>query len=444
VPLSQDAALHVRAGSTSSPIQHVVLVVQENRSFNNLFATFPGATGSTTGLETVAHGGKHRTKKVQLKEVPLIGHSDPNHSYTAFLTAYDGGKMNGFNLIQFYRNDHHEGRVPYEYVDPSDIAPYWSMASQYGLANAMFQTQGSESFTAHQDLIRGGTKIDTTASLIDDPGNAGGKWGCDSPKNTATSLITTKLQLEKGAGPFPCTSDFPYSGQEYRTLRDLLDANYVTWKYYTPEEGSGGSIWDAFDAIAPVRYGPEWGTNVNWPPTNIFNDITKGTLPAMSWVIPDGADSDHPSNKSDSGPSWVASIVNAVGQSQYWNTCAIIVVWDDWGGFYDPVKPPTPRDHQGGPGFRVPMIVISPYARETSSSHPGYISNTVYEFGSIIQFVEDTFNLGSLYTTDGSTNSMSDMFDFTQKPRPFETISSKYSKAYFLRRGPTHIPVDTH
>jgi phospholipase C len=117
-------------------------------------------------------------------------------------------------------------------------------------------------------------------------------------------------------------------------------------------------------------------------------------------------------------------------------------VWDDWGGFYDPVEPPS-LDDQGGPGFRVPMIVVSPYARETSSSHPGYISNTVYEFGSIIRFIEETFKLGSLGTTDQRSNRMDDMFDFNQKPRAFTTIPSKYSKSYFLHQKPSGLPVDT-
>ena len=444
VPELQTAAARAHFRTTSSPIQHIVLIVQENRSFNNLFATFPGATGATTGLEKVRQGTKFRTKHVTLKEVPLVDSADPNHSYDAFLTAYDNGKMNGFNLIQFYAKKRNEGIVPYRYVNPTYIAPYWTMASQYGLANAMFQTQGSESFTAHQDLIRGGTEIDSSASLIDDPANANGIWGCDSDSKTVTSLITTALQLEKGAGPFPCTSGFPYSGAQYLTLRDLLDAKSVSWKYYTPQLHSGGDIWNAFDTIASVRYGSEWGTNVNWPPTNVLKDISGGTLPAVSWVIPDGADSDHPGNKSDTGPSWVASIVNAIGESKYWKTSAIVVVWDDWGGLYDPVAPPLPRDTQGGPGFRVPMIVVSPYARETSASHPGYISNTVYGFGSIVQFVEDTYNLGSLGTTDATSNSMLDMFDFNQSPRQFQSIGTTYSKSYFLKRGPTHTPPDTY
>lgn len=431
-------AVRVASGSGSSPISHIVLIIQENRTFNDLFATFPGATGSTTGKKLV---GKN-VVTVALKETALKLAENLNHSYPGYLVAYDNGNMDAFNNVRYVKGNKLEGNAPYQYVNPADISPYWQMAETYGLANAMFTTQGSESFTAHQDLIRGGTEIDAYHSLIDNPPYSNGAWGCDSPPGTKTSLITTGLQLERDGGPFPCSKKFPYSGSSYLTLRDLMDAKYVSWKYYSPKVGNSGGIWLAFDAIAPVRYGSEWGTNVDWPETNIFTDISNGALPAMSWVIPDGQNSDHPGSNSDTGPSWVASVVNAVGESQYWNSTAIIVVWDDWGGLYDPVQPPA-HDNQGGPGFRVPMIVISPYARETSASHPGYISNTIYEFGSIIQFVEDTFNLGRLGTTDGTTNSMSDMFNFYQTPRTFQTIGSKYSKSYFLHHGPSGKPVDT-
>ncbi len=427
----------LRQLSGSSPIKHIVIVIQENRTFNDLFATFPGATGTTVGKKRVGN----QTKSITLKEVNLAGQRNLNHGYHGWVTAYDGGKMDGFNEVRYPSNNKPEGATPYEYVNPSQIAPYWTMAQQYGLADEMFTTQGSASFTAHQDLIRGGTAIDSSHSLIDNPpyGNA---WGCDSAPGTTTSLITTGLQYERNAGPFPCTSHFPGSGAGYQTLRDLLDAKSVSWKYYTPKVGDNGAIWNAFDVISPVRQGPEWGTNVTWPETNIFNDISNGQLATVSWVVPDGANSDHPNKGSDAGPSWVASVVDAIGESDYWDSAAIIVVWDDWGGFYDSVEPP-PLDNQGGPGFRVPMILVSPYARETSSSQPGYISHTVYAFGSIVRFVEDTFNLGRLGTTDGTSNSMDDMFDFYQTPRPFQIIGSKYTRSYFLHRKPSGLPVDT-
>ncbi|MGA7200264.1 MAG: alkaline phosphatase family protein, partial [Candidatus Cybelea sp.] len=155
--------LPASSSGSGSPIRHIVLIIQENRGFNNFFATFPGATGTTVGKESVSGV----TQSINLTETPLVDKKNLSHSYTSFLRAYDGGKMNGFNLIASPGSGKPEGSGPYEYVNPSDIAPYWSIAETYGLANAMFATQGSESFPAHQDLIRGGTAINSTESLIE-------------------------------------------------------------------------------------------------------------------------------------------------------------------------------------------------------------------------------------------------------------------------------------
>ena len=422
-------------GSSSSYIQHIVIVVQENRSFNDFFATFPGADGTTTGL--MKNGTGDTT--VQLKKVDLSESCDFGHGYHGFLNNYDGGKMDGFALGN--GKCHGDVTAAYQYVNPQQIQPYWTMATQYVLGEHMFQTQGSGSFTAHQDLIAGATIINApqnTKSLVDDPTHT--PWGCDAPHGTKTSLLYwngSSLEFQPDRGPFPCL--------KYVTLRNLLDAKSVSWKYYSPPvQGGEGALWNAFDAIYAVRYGSEWGTNVTNSDTQIFTDISKGQLPAVSWVIPDRPDSDHPDPgpDGDTGPSWVASIVNAIGESSYWQTSAIVVVWDDWGGFYDNKRPPF-QDHFGGLGFRVPMIVISPYAREASPSTPGYISPTQYEFGSILKFIENTFGLGSLGTTDKRATSIVDCFDFTQSPRKFTQISSKYSRSYFKHKRPSDQPVDT-
>jgi phospholipase C len=443
---------HHRTGS--SPIQHIVVVIQENRTFNDFFATFPGVTGTTTGEELVKNSkGKFVEQSIALKEVNLESKSSLNHLYSAYLTAYNGGAMDGFSIVKRSTNGKPEKTAPYQYVNPSQIQPYWTIASQWGIANAMFSTQGSGSFTAHQDLIRGGTCITTVCSppsgnsesLIDDPDN-NAYWGCRSPSGTTTSVINMSTGTVSHNGPFPCSNDFPdYGGSNsYPTLRDLLDAKSITWKYYTPGliKDGPGALWNAFQVIYPVYSGTEWKTNVITPNTTIFSDLTSGKLAAMSWLIPDGANSDHSGYASDTGPSWVASVVNAIGQSSYWDSTVIIVVWDDWGGLYDPVAP-AKLDDQGGPGFRVPMLVISPYVKLGSGSQGGYVSNTVYGFGSIIRFVEDTFNLGRLGTTDETSTSMADMLDVTQSPRPFETIPSTYKKSYFLRQKPSGLPVDT-
>jgi phospholipase C len=425
-----EPAVRPQSGSPSSPISHIVLIVQENRTFNNLFATFPGTVGTTTGKELV--GGK--VESINLTKEPLESPRILRHTYGGYKTAYHGGKMDAFNLIRFETNGHDEGALPYEYVDPTDVAPYWAIATDYAVADHMFTTQGSSSFPAHQDLIRGGTAIDPTESLIDDPNKS--PWGCPAPPNTTTDLITTGLKYESHRGPSPCTSDFPPSGS-YETLQVLLDAKSVSWKYYTPPyEGNNATNWNAFLVIASVfNNKTEWNAHISQPETNVFADISNGALPSVSWVIPDGVNSDHPGYKSDTGPSWVASVVNAIGESSYWKSTAIVIVWDDWGGFYDEVKPPK-LDNQGGPGFRVPMLVVSPYVGQNEISHK------TFEFGSIIRFIEDNWNLGRLGTTDETTKSIASIFHFNQSPRSFITIPSSRSKSFFLHQKPSGLPVD--
>ncbi|MGA8576827.1 MAG: alkaline phosphatase family protein [Candidatus Cybelea sp.] len=432
----QRAPEYRRASSSATPIQHVVLVIQENRTFNNFFATYPGADGTTTGAarrDRRCHIGKNKT--IALTEMGLVGDRDFNHSYQGYRAARNGGKMNGFDQI-LASDGRPECAYPYQYVDPSEIRPYWDIAKAYVLAEHMFTTQGSSSFTGHQDLIAGGTIVAPNEAMVNLPSCSGHtcRWGCDAPPGTHTSLISSTDSFAPGKGPFPCTNDF---ASNYPTLRDLLDAKGVSWKYYAPPIccNTNGRLFTAFDVIAAVRYGPEWKTNMSSPQTNVFSDITYGTLPAVSWLIPDEPDSDHPGEKIDTGPSWVASVVNAIGTSQYWNSTAIVIVWDDWGGFYDNLNP-----HQvgyGGLGFRVPALVVSAYAK------PGFISTTNYEFGSILKYIEKNWNLGSLGTSDKRAKSIIDCFDYSQPPLQFTPIPSQYSKTYFIARKPSFSPPDT-
>ncbi len=418
-------------------IRHVVIVIQENRSFDNLFATFPGADGTRHG--EMKSGSKE--VRVPLKEADLGEPCDFSHGYANYRNDYDGGKMDGFNLEGGgKRCPGKAAAAPYQYVKPSQVRPYWDIARTYVLADRMFQTQGSGSFTAHQDLIAGGTTIDPEQreSIVDFPSRM--PWGCDAPAGTVTSLLVAgsgagRPKYEGGKGPFPCLA--------YATLRDALDAQAVSWKYYTPSEPGGtGKLWDAFDAIAAVRNGPEWKTNVTHEPTVFFRDVSNGALPAVSWIVPDDVNSDHPGPANDDGPAWVASIVNAVGESKYWRSTAIVVVWDDWGGFYDHVAPPF-FDKWGGLGFRVPMLLVSAYAKKGASPRGGYVSHTQYEFGSILKFVENVWQLERIGTTDVRATSIGDSLDFSQPPRAFSSIPSQYSPAYFERRPPSHRPVDS-
>lgn len=407
-----------RAGiaGTAQPgkyIRHIFIVVQENRSFDNLFAGYRGADAPRHG-----YWGK---KKIALRPVRLEDKSYLDNRWPDALTAWDNGKMDGFGGEGLYGNP---PSFPYAYVPRDEIQPYWALASQYVLADHMFPTEFGPSFTAHLDLIDGNTTLQPARKYAEADYPTSNVWGCDAPAGTQSSVVNRKRQ-ELANGPFPCF-------RNVRTMADRLDAAHLTWRYYTPSvsEGQGSTIWSAFAAIRKVRYGADW-SNVVTPEKQVLTDVNAAVFPNVVWVMPDWTDSDHPGNRSDFGPSWVASIVNSVGYSKLWKSSAIIILWDDWGGWYDNVSPPQ-LDFLGL-GIRVPCIIVSPYART------GYVSHTQYEFGSILKFVEETFKLRPLGSvaggyTDSRANSIVDSFDFTQKPRTFTAVEAKYSKSFFLHR----------
>ena len=193
---------------------------------------------------------------------------------------------------------------------------------------------------------------------------------------------------------------------------------------YAPIGKDPGTNWVGFQAIHHIRFGPDWH-NVVRPQTRIFSDLTSGQFPQISWVIPSLSFSDHPGG-SRKGQDWVTDVVNAIGASQYWSSTAIFIVWDDWGGFYDHV-PPLYEDYDGL-GFRVPLIVVSPYAKTN------YVSHVQYEFGSILQFAEDTFGLGRLAASDTrATSLIPDCFTFGGAAKPFHAFPSTVRPADFDR-----------
>jgi phospholipase C len=389
---------------SGSPIQHIVVIMQENRSFDNLFNGFPGADTAQSGLDEGV--------SIPLQPVSLADSRDLEHSHKRWWKDWDMGAMDGFA-----QEGAHPGTLPYSYVPEDEVEPYWTMAREYTLGDRMFQSNTGPSFVAHQYMIAG-----QSGDVAENP--TGTVWGCDAGPGTTAALIGpngTELP-----GVYPCF--------DYQTIADLLDAKGVTWRYYAPGDGDSFFVLSAFQAIRHIRFGSDWKESVISPQNRVLVDIAHGELAQVTWIVPDWTHSDHPGSGSTEGPDWVASIVNAVGNSPFWDSTAIFISWDDWGGWYDHVQPP--RVDEMGPGFRVPLLVVSPYAKH------GYVSHHFHEASGFLRFIEYNFGLGSLGTRDAATDAYGDCFDYTQTPQPYKTIQTRVGPDALIREKPSGPPDD--
>jgi phospholipase C len=404
--------------STSPKISHIVIIVQENRTPDDLFNGLPGANTARSGLNS-------KGEVVPLKPISLTAPYDLSHTHQSFVTEYNAGQMNGFNNASSTCRSvtvciPQEVRA-YGYVPRSEVQPYFAMAEQYAFADDMFQTNEGPSFPAHQYIVSGTSAIANGSPLraAENPIRPNGidTGGCDSPSGSLVTLIDASGN--EGQSIFPCFSRI--------SMMELLDRKSLTWRYYQAQPGAG--LWNAPDALVGIRARAGYAHNVVTPPARVLTDIATGKLADVVWVTPTALASDHALATNGSGPSWVASVVNAIGKSSYWQSTAIFVVWDDWGGWYDHVTPPLLNSYELG--FRVPLIVISPYAK----SH--YVSHVEHEFGSILKFTETIFGLPSLHTTDERSDNLFDCFDFSQAPRKFLPIQAKYPPSYFMHQPST-------
>jgi phospholipase C len=410
-------------GVSSPAIEHVVIIVQENRSTDNLFHGLPGADIATSGVNS-------KGQTIPLTPESLANDYDLDHSHQAFLSTYDGGKMDGADKVGVVDNrylvcptDPELCPIPppnaqFKYVPPSEVVPYFQLAEEYTFGDRMFQTNQGPSFPAHQFLISGTSAPTAVSDLFvsSNPAgapNAGNNSGCTAPSTEFVALIDPRGR--EGYLQYPCF--------DHGTLPDLLNTHGISWAYYTP---SAGSIWTGPNAIFHLRFGVSWTHVIIEPtPTQLFSDIAHNQIPAVSWVIPRGQNSDHPGGGTKGGPSWVAAVVNAIGESPLWATTAIFITWDDWGGWYDHVAPPIYNSYEYG--FRVPLIVVSPYAKQK------YVSHATHDFGSILKFIETNFKLPSLGYADTRADDLSDCFDFTQTPTTFRPVLAPLDATYFLR-----------
>ncbi|MGA8475533.1 MAG: alkaline phosphatase family protein [Candidatus Cybelea sp.] len=415
LPSQSEAMLSPLGVTGAGKIKHIVYIIQENRSFDNLFQGYPGA-------DTVAEGRDSKGELVALKPVGLAATYDIDHSAMAMFTACHGtGKLPGTKcrMDGFNREQHSFGprgvRYPeYVYVPHKDSKPYFDMAHEWVVADHMFQSHLDESFVGHQYVIAA-----QAASSVNLPATL---WGCGGGESDKVATIREDRQYGK-----PQTACF-----DYKTLGDELDKAKLSWRFYTSKylsRSSGdGSYWSAYQAVSHIYYGPDWKKDIITPQKRFLIDVAAGKLANFTWITPVCDDSDHVNCGGGFGPSWVAALVNAVGTSKFWDSTAIFVQWDDWGGLYDHVAPPF-KDYDGL-GFRVPLLVISPYAKQN------HVSHKQYETASVLRFAEDLFGLNQLAAADARALSPAlDCFDFSQAPRKFVRIKAPLGREFFLRQA---------
>jgi phospholipase C len=519
-------SLFAHAQTFNTPLQHVIVVVQENRTPDNLFGADQPLINAGAHLVPT---GNCQGKSITLTTWRLDACFDPDHSHKpGWLNSYDSGKMDGSCTIGAgaktctgsqtlppCQDTKFKVCPQYTVVDNSAglLNPYFQLASQYGFANYMFQTNQGPSFIAHQFLFSGTSApvAPTTtfyrwfsAENLEGGGATGGAYGCTAKAN-AVVLEVSPTNGAESAGYTPPGNTAGFPCYEHRTLSDVLEDAGISWRYYT---NGVGSLWNAPATISHICQpsqptggvcnGPAFqpNGNVQEKPAQVLLDLgVNGTsnqncnLPQVSWVIPDGAWSDHPGTVGhDGGPSWVAAIVNAVGgydnsgnqltvQCNYWANTAILVTWDDWGGFYDDVNPITTMGagYFGGNnngtylvyGFRVPLLVVSPFAKQGyisgPASNPTCPNFYCHDFGSILNFIEYAFgSSGNSLQQVGYSNwhyadhftqdtgappnnySLYDFFNFSQSHSFTPIMGAKYTTDCFLtpKKCFTNFPAD--
>jgi phospholipase C len=388
---AQSFALRSKTKPPATPIQHVVYIIQENRSFNYMFLGFKGANTQNYGYDTNGN-------KITLHSQTMSTSWDIDHSANGFFAAYDNGKLDGWN--NEYACCGQPQNFAYAYAPKGEVKTYWQMAEQYVLADNLFQSNLDGSFIAHQYAI---------ASYANHEVNyPSSYWGCQGGSN---DVIQT-LKSDRSYGP---TAEVC---EDYQTLGDELDKAGLSWRSYTAAYNQDGGLWNGYSAIKHIFNGPDFTNDVINPASTILTDIANGNLAAVTWVTPLYENSDHAGFSSTGGPAWVASIVDAIGNSQFWDSTAIFIEWDDWGGWFDPVAP-VYEDYDGT-GFRVPLIAISPYAKK------GYVSHVQYETASVLRYIEDNFGLAQLAASDArAADPASDFFNYSQSPRAFKNFKYK-------------------
>ncbi len=401
---------------TRWPVKRVIYLMLENRSFDNLFGRFPGVEGTTVGNMLGA--------EKPLLRCPDWLPGDLGHDRGSALAQYNDGKLDNFG-INLYGD-------PWAYTQffGPEIPAYWHWAREYAISDHFFSSVLGPSLPNHFHFIAG-----QSAGVADNPENIGTQpfdatsgqpggghfksWGCDAVAVGDESVYIAKVDEHGHETKVDPCFNFPTVGQQ-------LTNHGIDWSYYAPLPGYLGYFWNAYNSVDQVFHTDLWHEHAQHNIDDLIGDIQAGTLPPVTWAVPHFQLSDHPPASSAFTHNWVMDVVDALMRSDLWENTVLFLTWDEWGGFYDHVKPP--QLDETGLGFRVPLLTISPYTRR------GLIDDELGDFSTPLRFIADNWGLPYLTPRIAKAHNLEHVFDFASAPRPpspatrrAETFGDPYS-----------------
>jgi phospholipase C len=390
------------------PITHVVIIYQENHSFDNVLGAWCVQTGRCNGATSAQVFNGTTTKTVPLGAaadvVPPIDHTD-----TGQIRAMDGGKMDKWQTLSNCAAPAYNCLTQYQ---PSQIPNLISLANQFAVSDATFEANPMPSWGSHLDLVT--ASMDGFTGDNPSPSTTGAPVGCDSNLDAKWLSPTGQLEWVPSCVPDPKLdkATYPYGGA-YRatpvqwepTLMDDLRTKHLTWRLFETDSQTKGLPygWAICPTFADCEYTIQ-KNNVITPSAQVIKAVTKGNLPNVTIVMPDLLHSQHNTYSMAMGDNWIGQVVSAIMNGPQWQSTAIFITYDDCGCFYDHVAPPA------GDGPRVPMVIVSPYAK------PGYVDSTPATLESMLAFTEHLFALPPLGRTDAQSYDFANAFSFAAAP----------------------------
>lgn len=383
----------------TTPIQHLIVLMQENHTFDNYFGTYPGADGLPKGTSMPVDPTNPKAGYVTPWHIGTSTIVDLSHTQSTYLAQYNNGRMDGF--VSALNALNQNGRVAMGYYDGSDIPYYWNLAANYVLFDHFFSSARDGSFANHMYWVAAANP--------------------EVPRGSQLNDVLVNVP----------------------TIFDRLQAAGISWKFYV----------ENYDPNINYRYQGHMSnreSQVIWVPLLNFDrfidnptlashivdlkqyyvDLQQGTLPAVAYIVPSGS-SEHPPQSPSTGQHAVQTLIQELMRSASWGSSAFVLLYDDWGGWYDHVSPP--QVDKVGLGARVPGLLVSPFARK------GYIDSTQLDFTSLLKFIETNWNVASLATRDASANNLLSAFDFAQAPRPAEYLSAVVGTATVAKKAPAYM-----